>query len=663
MKNCCDKIYKKIKMPDSFDFSMDRQVFKTYYKPVGYFFDKLPKLYYESLDEITTDYNSYILENCGGFPTPISFLYPSSSFFPSLDVALSTLDLEFPDTLGGCGRPEISGNAYLVSFVTPNQNLGKWYDNHPSFLRYNYDDYQSKSLRYYKNPTWLLNFNFCGVDGKFEDNKKFRLKGCDKYEVKWKLRVKPLLFMGNIIDDPTTCHPMTIYGGDVDFFEYGYSDYAQLLNLINATETKEGSRWLGLTPMRLESGIYNYDTGEQTPIVDSQSGYPQIVAHNNHTKWEKQHKDKIQCKFASEIEDTIMGPNSSVDINYYDGVIPSQNDIFYYDYGGVGVYSDSGFFTTQVDNLNAPGVFKINKQSLRFKDSIIEGVIDLGGYVDGLFGYMDGYVSPLLVPTETAGLTLNLEYNIEGEWTTVLTQDYNVTYIDLVEGDNQLLMGTYSKSSIDYHNSDYVDIPSIFGSVAFPKPTNYDYRYSFTIGFSRTYKKIDTFSSYTPQIQNYTKLSEEFTFELNGFTNVNLDKGDIGIYIKVLPDMDNSHNINLVHKNDVVQVSKIEGFGGAYPPDHVICNNVIGSNECYPWGELGISSKTGWQKIENPEYFPLLPLNRNVFDNSLISSTLSDDEIAIRNYRYNQDININAPALYLMIEEGWVSVEPTCENC
>lgn len=659
MKNCCDKIYKKIKMPDSFDFSMDRQVIKHYYKPVGYFFDKLPKLYYEDFLEMFSDYFSYIEDNCNGVSI-VTQIYPTNSFYISLDVALQVLDLEYPINIGGCGTIEVPDQAFWVEFSTQNQNLGKWADNHPSFLRYSYLDYQYKSLGYYKNPTWLLNFNFCGTDGKFEDNKKFKLGGCNTFEVKWRLRVKPLLFI--CINQPTRpigCYPMTDQLDETDglFSTYEYSDYAQLVNLINATETKEGSRWLGLTPMRLESGIYNYDTGEQTPIVDSQSGYPQMVTNINHTIWQKEEKDKIQCKTLPELQETKLGPNAPTNINYYTEVVPSKDDILYYDYGGTGVYSESGFFTTQYNNLNEPGVFKINKQSLKIKGGDIEGVLETGDYVERLFPYIEGYVSP---PTETAGITLNLEYNINGSWVRVLTQNYNVTFINLVENDNQVLIGTSPKSFIEYVNLDYVPLSTIYGDVDFITTSDYEYRYNLLIGFSKSYKKIDTFGSYTPKIQNFTKLSEEFTFELDGFTNVNLDKGDIGIYLKVLADSDNSHNINLLHKNDVVQVG---GSSFSYPPNHVLCNNVIGSNECYPWGELGISSKSGWQKIENVEYFPLLPLNRNVFDNNLVNSILSDDEIARRNYRYNMDINPNAPALYLMIEEGWVSVEPTCENC
>ena len=646
-------------MPDAFDFRVDTEVIKTYWKPVGCYFDKLPKLYYDSYEELAIDYIIYVSEN----PPlkPLTLLYPESSFFTSIDVALQTLDEEFLE-INCSSNPEISilYPAGFVFFSVPNYNYGKWVDSHPSFLRYNYNSYDNKNLNYYKNPTWLLNFNFCGVDGKYEENKKFKLGGCNKWEVKWKLRVKPVLFMGSsMIDPPTSCIPIVpfteITPGDNIFDSYDYSDYSQLVDLINVTETKEGSRWLGLTPMRLETGIYNYDTLQYTPIVDSQSGYPQIITNKLHTKWEGNEKDKIQCVTATEIINTKLGPNSNIDVNFTDSVTPTENDIFYYDFGGTGSLSNSGNFTTQSDNLNSPGTFKINKQSLKIKGVQIDGIVDDGSYIEKLFSYIGGYVSP---PTLPAGLTLNLEYNIGGVWNRVLTQSFNSTFINLVEDDNQLLIGTNPKTSIEYVDLDYVDIPSIFGDVDFPRPTNYDYRYNLLITFNRSYKKIDTFSSYTPQIQNYTKLSEEFTFELNGFTNVNLDKGSVGIYLKVLPDADNSQNINLYDKSTVVQV------GVQYPESStILCNNIPMVNGCYPWGELGVSSKSGWQKIENVEYFPLLPLNRNALMDDLISSPLSDDYIAKQNYRYNLDINPNAPALYLMIEEGWVSVEPTCENC
>jgi len=653
-EECCEKIYKKIKLPESFDFSMDKDLFKTYYKPVGCDYDKLPKLYYENMMELINDYTFYMTYNPP--VRPIIWL-GSTPFFTSIETALDTLNTQY--SYLSCGNPiEVPNtNVGFVSFIVPNPNIGKWKDNHPSFLRYDYNNYKERSLGYYKNPTWLLNFNYCGVDGKFNENKKFRLDGCDKWEVKWRLRVKPLLFLGEDLSvRPVGCHPMTPYvdTSEIDFSSFDYHDYAQLVNLINAVETKEGSRWLGLTPMRLETGIYNYDNFEFTPVVSSQGGYPQIVSNVNHTKWELEHKDKIQCVNSESIVETKLGPNAHTNIDYSQEITPTLNDIFYYDYGGVEVYTNSGFFTTQADNINSPGIFKINKQSLRVGEGI-EGVINQSDYIENLFSYIDGYISP---PTKTAGVTLNLEYNINGNWERVLTQSYNATFINLTEEDNQLLIGVSPKTSIEYVNTDYVDIPSIFGDVDFPIPTEYDYRYNFLIGFHKTYKKIDEFGTYTPRIQNYTKLSEEFTFELTGFTNVNLNKGDIGIYLKVLPDADNNQNINLFNKNGLYPTVQ------TYPDsNHILCNNNPMSNECYPWGELGISSKSGWQKIENVEYFPLLPLNRNIFNNNLVSSLESDDDLAIRNYRHNLDINPKAPALYLMIEEGWVSIEPTCEDC
>ena len=72
----------------------------------------------------------------------------------------------------------------------------------------------------------------------------------------------------------------------------------------------------------------------------------------------------------------------------------------------------------------------INKQSLKIKGVQIDGIVDDGSYIEKLFSYIGGYVSP---PTLPAGLTLNLEYNIGGVWKRVLTQSFNSTFINLVE--------------------------------------------------------------------------------------------------------------------------------------------------------------------------------------------------------------------------------------
>ena len=649
-----------MKMPESFDFGIDSRFLLNYWKPVGYFFDKLPKLYYDNRTELINDYFDYFAsEDCYvDLDEGVA-----NGFYPSLENALSTLDEEY-DGVGGCGGVETPGLAIYVNFIVPNPNYGKWIDSNSTFLRYDYRDYEEKGLGYYKNPTWLLNFNFCGVNGKYEENKKFKLKGCDTYEVKWRLRVKPILLMGkNSATRPSGCLPMTIHlesmGGTDVFSSYEYSDYSKLVNLINMIETKEGSRWLGLTPMRLETGIYNYDNGKQTPIVSSQGGYPQITSNEYHTKWQKNQKDKIQCTISPFPINTKLGPNVSVNVNKTIETSPTTNDYFYYYYQGVFATSDSGFFATQSNNLNAPGVFRISKKSLKFKNDEPEGVLNFDEeYNDKLFSYMSDFISP---PTEPAGLGLSLEYNINGNWVSVLRQDYTCQFINLDVSNNQIIFSVFPKSELDFFNPDYVDIPFVNGDIDFIIPTDYEYRYKFLIGFSRSIKKIDAYGSYTPQIQNYTQLSEEFTFELDGFTNVNLNDGDIGIYLKVLPDSDNSQNVGLINKDDFVNLDNF--FYNSLETTDSLCDKIIGGNECYPWGELGISSKSGWVKIPNVEYFPLLPLNRNVYDDIKASSNLSDDGLAKLLYRFGLDINWSAPALYLMIEEGWVSIEPTCENC
>ncbi len=664
--SCCEDIFKKIERPDTFELGRDNNLFKRYYKPVGSFKNVLSKLYYEDKVEMLAEYTQYFITNP---PVRIkSEVFPNRSVYRSINEALSVIDEQFDGIIETTLVLETTVYyAFWVEFTIYNSNFGKW-NSDPSFLRYDYDGWRNLVPSQYRNPTWLLSFPSCGTsDNSFSQNKIFDLKGCDTWEIKYRLRIKPLLFLSrNTPQAPSDpCTPFVGVGyGDPDvegggIRPYYYSDYSSYTEMINFLETKEGSRWMGLTPMRIETGLYNYDNFTYTPIVDSQGTYPQIVPGHNHLSWKKTNKDKILCKNSEglvEMTNTHLGPNSTSDIIEYVQVSPTINDLTYYNYGGVNPYSSVGQFTTQVNSLNSPGTFKINKYSLRYSN--IEGVVPNGNYDDILFNYVGGYVSP---PTKTASLYLGLEYNIGGEWKEVLGQDYGVTYLDTE--DEQLLIGTYPKLGIYYIDSDYItSTPTSFNI-----STDYDYRWVFNISFSKVIKKIDTFGSYEVKLQNYTQLMDEFTVELEGFTNVNLDKGNIGIYVKVLPDTDNTHNLGMYDKTLLPKIFGFVPIIGDPDPlviNDALCDKVILPDPCYPWGELGIGSNTGWVKQPDVQYHPLLPINRRVYTQALIDyPSLVDSNLETYPYRFGLTPNTNAPALYLMIEEGWVSAKPVCESC
>jgi hypothetical protein len=659
--SCCEDIFRKIERPDTFVLGRDTNLFKTYYKPVGSFKDVLPKLYYDDKVEMLSDYTNYFISNP---PVRIKVeRYASSSFYRSVDSAIELIDDFFVGVIETTLELETTiYYAFWVEFSVYNINFGKW-NSDPSFLRYDYDGWRSLTPSQYRNPTWLLSFPSCGSNNNsFSQNKVFDLKGCDTWEISYRLRIKPLLFLSRL--DPTApsdpCTPFVSLGYQNSFREgypYTYSDYSSYVEMINFLETKQGSRWLGLTPLRIETGLYNYDTFTFTPIVDSQGSYPQIVPGHNHLLWKKIYQDKLLCKNSDgivEMTNTHLGPNSSSDVVEYIDVSPTPNDIVYYFYGGVGTYSPNAGFTTQVDSINNPGTFKINKYSLKVKE--LDGVVSTGRYENSLFNYISDFISP---PTKVAGLYLSLEYNINGEWKEVLGQDYGVTYLD-IEGE-QLLVGTNPNGSIYYIDEDYITSTPTSFNIA----TGYDYRWSFKINFSKIIKKIDTFGTYEVKLQNYTRLTEEFTIELNGFTNVDLDNGNVGIYVKVLPDTDNTHNVGMYDKTSLPQIfgfDMILNEGLTYTD--ALCDKVILPDPCYPWGELGIGSNNGWVKQPDVQYYPLLPINRRVYTQAMIDyPTMVDYEIETFPYRFGLIPNTNAPALYLMIEEGWVSAKPVCEKC
>lgn len=675
-KECPDSIFREIKLPDNFNFKKNKDTTKRIYLPYKI---SLNKLYYHDREEFFKDLDDYLFSIGDTVTVGENVIarrreHDATDGLTNFYITISRFEDVFLNYILSTPETPYNALANYMSFSTTNDEFDRYFDNHPSFLKKDYSSYRTIAISKIKNPTWFINFNSC--NNKELPDYNFHINTCGKNLVHSRLRIHPFLFMSGVYGISAATH----VDKNIPFYlenagqlatmgrNYTYDELQAIHDLQLAIETEEGSKQFGITPMRVEYGIYTVDDDIYSPIVWSDHNYPQIVAGYNHWYWEKSDPLKIKNPDIT-LQNTVLSPNVNTSVTSYSIINATDEELLYYNYANV---ISNGMFTTTSNNMNNPGYVILDI------DSQLEGIYQDGQIIETneLVNIINEYFVDYRDPAENLDgmkLFINYEYLIDNSWTPMFDVEYRVSNVNV--NSSNITFGIDSSSQIwvytSYEGQDYLTIPNEgAGPVTFFKSTEYLSRYSINIQFERLTKYIPSWNFNDQKLKNYTDISNDFIIEIEGTYEFDFEKGkEYQMYLRVLPDTTNNIDLHLEEKT----ITPIR-LAGPYIPDITYsavpirpklttanCNVNIVSTECQLWGELSVSSKTGYVRQENVNYEPFLPLHQRYINNT--NKNISEYDLARDSFRYGFDLNPQVPALYMMIESGFIKIEKTCDCC
>ena len=614
-KDCNDDCIKhnKITRPDFFITGIDTVRFKQYWIPVNdaLSIGGLNTSYDDETEWFTQAYlGDYTLIGTAAFPIfnslqqGIDAVYVAAASFPS----------------------------FIDAFViyVENLNYGNSVMSHPSFLKW---AWQPDQIPYgsLKDPTWNISFPQCTTKDKLYSNGGWKLKDCGVWKIEYRLRVRPIIPMSSDPALGTGCYD---WAKDTQTYE----EMKDAMRFYKSLESQEGSKAMGIAPMRLESGIYSHDTLKYKPIVWSDGTYPQIIP-NNRNYWSSKYPKEMSLATTSyngteppcERQSWHIGGPEPITI--YDTTSPpNSNDISYkYDAN----------YTTISKGLIIPGTNSLtNPVTLTFSnfDSIGKKTL-----LDWLSGF------DLTGATSKVGeIQIDIEGKINGNWILSTTLNYNIT--DIAFNTNDIVLNVNSNSS----NPEYQDnLGSGYSSSQFYSFDSLQTRYLISVSNTIPGDIVPQYSVGDTKSRTFTPLTEDFVVELEGFTYVNLDKEkEVSIYLKVLPEH-NDHGAGGIYPiNADMFVLNVEPWYSSVGGNSNVASTVTTSG-VWPWAPLSVDRRTKFTEQLNVKYEPLLPLDL-YWEDKLINN-----DGFRRAFRYNE----NDKHWYIMIEEGWVSATKVCEDC
>lgn len=637
-KPCKDCVkYNTIKRPDYYSMGVDNRKTFTYIIPVN---DAI------SIGGLDSYYEDAAIWETAASPTYLLKVYASVygyGIYDDINSAVSDISNDVKNT--------IPSFVDAIEIDIDNPNYGKPLLTDPSFLFWQYEQNQIpySSL---KDPTWLVSFPVCSIKNKFESNAEWRLKDCGVWKVSYRLRVRPLIPL--TFYDPSFGDPCADYVFDTELPDQDtYKLAKEVMRFYKSLEAQEGSKALGIAPMRIESGIYSRDTLNYKPIVWSEGGYPQTLP-NERLYWSKKYPKEmswISTSDASSLTDIpfcgrqkwYIGPNTAPITTVTQVGNPNEENIIYSYTTNSNI--SVGTFKPTTNSLTNPGTLEFSLTDKIGGSSLVDWVNSFDFSGNG---------------SKVAELEIEIQgRNITGppsNWTTSTRLEFDVSTISIQS--NKIVFTITSNSN----NPLYEDnLDTGYSNTEFYNFSNYETRYLISISNVIPGETIPTFDIANVKPQTFTSLTEDFVFEIEGFTHVDLDKEkDISIYLKVLPEHNDygSGGINYVHQNSEDRSVNI------FPWYSEVDNNAnlqssVSPSGFWPWAPLSMDYRNGYTENLDVKYEPFLPLDLDRRNGANPENFAYDNQ----RFRRGYGLSDNTKGWYIMIEEGWVRAEKVCEDC
>lgn len=645
-KKYCNTRWNFIERPNSYDFRVDAQPYKYYWIPVGTAYGTTTKTYYTSLLELSLELaelgNPISTPSYGG-----SYTYNTTDIYEAIQENYTAKQTDYINS---------ADNHAQIGIV--NVNWGVKAQEHPAFLYQQYDT-DCRPYGAITEPKWLLKFPICSIKRKFESNETWKLKDCGIWKIEYKLRVRPLVFMRNTD---------TLCGAD---FPVGttmsYETISRYMNFYMSLREQQGSRYIGITPMRIETGIYKQDSLKYEPIVWSDGTYPQVVV--NRDFWTSENPNKI-LKWNESAGSTCTIKKYNVGANVTSNVTVTSNsgtpsEIMYYN-GMNGYDLDESFGSILTSgHFGVQSTDFTNPTKLYFHFDSQTGGFDTDVPTDNIFKNKLYNFCQYIDLTGNGVFVGQIEIDIESpnpqfEWTLETRLSYNISTLTIQNG--------YIELDVDLNPSNPIYSSGNWSETDFYKLQVKPYRYAITI-IPKTVCRTITYwnpgnNNENVTVANYTTLSQDFVVELEGFTHVDLDVDkEVSIYLKVLPEHTSSGPLTFESWNGAKNIAGIAGYAGT-----LYQNGTLHPDSTSPyianswvWGQLSVDDRTDFTEQDNIVYEPLLPIRPELY----IESELVDasGQSYAHSYRHGLVLNQEINGYYIMIESGWVRAEKVEEEC
>ena len=645
-----NEYFHKIKPIQSFEFGVDTKMSINYTIIRGNGVGVFNNEYYIDVDFYNNDdpFMVELIDN--GFnisnTTTLSEQFIFSGIFNDYQSAKLAVD-----------NAPLSPNIVAITTLIENSNYGNPIQSHPSILKHNYgrilDQYGSIPREYnsLSHPIWFLKFPLC-LNDKDKGENLWKLDKCGTWEINFKLRLRPLIFLFL----PWQSYPRE---DEFDFFK----------NLVNETITEEhllmlynfhtslreqyGSKKLGITPMYIEVGIFNTNHQTYKPILWSDSKYPQVSPNGVRNYWSVDNPDKIIAKNTTP-QSYKISANISADYNLIKRVYGVFDPPLYYSYINDDLYK--GFIKP-----NSNTITSVTSIQFHYKSQKEGGIMETGNIND--FDLISKLKSKIMDINDTnnpfGDIDIDIKKLVDGDWVYVMNISYSIGGYTLY--DNYVEFNNLTNPYVIVYNNSLAESTTMYWNSNNPQtPT----RYEINFNLDKTYSNIPKLNVGTSNISNYTKLSEEFVFEMEGFTNVDIDNsgGEVMLYLKVLPAHTSKSELKYSTANiNIIQQDRRLELPLSWNP--LICNSNVRPmiSNCEPWGQLSVDDRTGYEEQPTVYYEPLRPLRQEYIDDDNKIYT-NDDISQLYRWGYKFDTYKHS-GWYIMIEDGWIKSKKIKDCC
>ncbi len=668
--------------PESFNFKIDKRPFTQYILGTGNVYGQLPKQLYaypKEAEIFKSDFMGY---------TGFSEIDYNNS--PRITVNHQTVG----QVINRFNELSLPSNYRILIASVPNKNIGNFLSGEsPKFLTHN--NFYNPVYEDMEEPTWLLSYDKCSVEKeKSVSYGGYKITGCGINTIEFRLKLRSLLFFNSPAREVKH-----IFGISPSDLYYGIKSKTAALKqyeYVKGLESHSGSKNFGLTPLRYEVGLYHHNNKEYEPIIFSSPNYPQAILDNiNEPIWVKVRPDIIRQDSNLGLLDPIVGnPNVTTSIAanvnsslfqyttqnkyeygyYYQGIIPDETTL---KLGHMAIQE----YTGNTNILTSKSIYISTKIADELVDDNSSGydqettTYKIKNFFKSLEGITNAEIGQLV-------LKLNIEYKSEscfdGElptWTTLSSTEYGIdvwqiendyvklqlrslafktvlTEYDPLDCEGNVITSIKSQTS----NTDYYTLDT-------------SYRYNIdVIGKINGGSYVGLFSKYDGSLDdrvnfgagegpvlvpNYTKLTEQFSSELTGFVQTNLDEGPVSLYLKLKPENGNYDDIvftrytaNNIHS----------GNNSGYPN---LSNSTI-YNVDNIWGELGVDRRTNFMRPNVVYYEPLLPIKPEY---TFVDTANRTEPHLFSNKWGRKATNTSSKEFVVMLEESWVRLKKIGEEC
>lgn len=647
----CETIYRRIELPKTYQFGINSIEYIEYYVPIGDYAALSSSDYFTSFSDMQDDYNTT------GLVATLSTKqhYRGPGFKPlhnNINEGVVYTD-SFDFTYGGTYP---SNTYYFTILYVPNPEFGKEIQYDPAVLSWPIN----QNVTCYdelKDPFWKLKFPICGTpDDKKDNDAIFKFKDCGKWKVEYRLRLRPLIFFGWPEDDDICKDHWLASGETVDNDENRNKMWAAY-RFYSAMKEQAGAKYLGMTKLRLETGIFNENTQTENPIVWSKGKYPQpVIKYKDY--WDSNFENGKYLYY----KDPLCTPVQ------WEGMYPhliasdmSEEQLEYKQF----TYSFSniikpGMFTVQTNSVSSPGPGKIiiSKKSQFKGDSYDSSKIPSKYLLNDPEKWLGDCILPIF--THNSGTIEIVQRGlINGVWKKLRKINYS-TYNSVTETDESFSFDVGTGVVVNY------DIPNLESTTQYYNGSSIKTKYELLIGINKVSKSVPKMVYSNIQIGNMTELVDDFVYELEGFTHVDMDKEkEISIYLKALPDSPSGHPLDFDTGFIEPFITNFQSMKNSTDPA-IINESSLLPEKFWPWGVLSADERTGYKEQNKKVYEPLLPIRPDLID---FGSKIYNSIEAGRAYRWGHTLSDTNwvrrknPNWNIMIEEGWIRLTKTCENC